>query len=116
MALAYILLFVGVALGMHFAAKLLTTFLKKIELNGINRCLGGLFGCLKWAILVSAILNLLLIIDPYICIIKPEAKHASFAYKPTLHIASVAWDKASAYLPSIPQQEQQSESRQATEK
>lgn len=98
-ALAYVLLFVGVSLFCQALGKVLQKFLKAISLNWLNKLAGGTFGGLKWALIMSVILNLLTLIDPYYELFNPEAKKASQAYQPTLRIASITWDKANALLP-----------------
>lgn len=106
-SLAYVLLFVGVTLFCKAIARLVHRFLKAISLGWLDRLAGGLFGGLKWALILSVILNLLLIPEQYVQIIKDEAKQSSELYQPILRIATISWDKMQQYLPSLPSAEDQ---------
>ena len=97
--LAYVLLFVGVALVCKLLAMLITSLLKKVDLNWINRLAGAVFGSLAWAMIVSLVLNLCIVVEPYYAVIKPEAKAASLLYKPATELASVAKGQVQKYLP-----------------
>ena len=52
---AYILLFLGIAVVLTLLAKLLTKFLRAVNLGWINRLFGGILGMLKWGILVLVV-------------------------------------------------------------
>lgn len=54
--LAYALLFIGIAVALSIMASLLSRLFKAIHLGGINRLLGGVFGMLKWGIIVLVVL------------------------------------------------------------
>ena len=101
-SLSYVLLFVGVTLFCKAIARLVHRFLKAISLGWLDRLTGGLFGGLKWALILSVVLNLLLIPEQYVQIIKDEAKQTSELYQPILRIASISWDKMQKYLPELP--------------
>ena len=49
---AYVLLFLAIAIVLSILARLLTKFLRAIHLGWANRLLGGLFGLCKYGILV----------------------------------------------------------------
>ena len=104
-SLSYVLLFVGVTLFCKAIARLINRLLKAISLSWLNRLAGGLFGGLKWALIISVVLNLLLLPEQYVQIIKEEAKQSSVLYQPILRIASISWDKMQQYLPSLPSDE-----------
>jgi len=101
-----------VSLVCKLVGKLLTGFLRKMDLNWLNRLLGGVFGALASALLVSLLLNLLTFVDPYYEVIRSEAKTQSKLYTPTLRIASVAKKQLETYLPEIEPAEE--ENRQET--
>ena len=52
---AYILLFLAIAIALSILAKLLHKFLRAIHLGWANRLLGGIFGLCKYGILVLII-------------------------------------------------------------
>ncbi len=60
---SYASLFLIVSLVLHIVAYLLTKALKFIALGWLNRLLGGLFGLLKWGLIASVVLNLMITID-----------------------------------------------------
>ncbi len=90
--LSYILIFTLTALSLHGIGLLCKKFLKKISLGWLNHLLGGVFGMLKWAILVSVLLNCFDMLDKKRHILKPETKSASYVYQPLQKVASVTWD------------------------
>lgn len=49
---AYVLIFLAIAIILSLLAKLLTKFLRTIHLSWANRFLGGLFGLVKYGIIV----------------------------------------------------------------
>ncbi len=90
--LAYLLLFLGATLCLHLIGKLIARLLRAISLGWLNHLLGCIFGGLKWALIVSVMLNCFNIVDASMHILKPEVKKASVAYKPLAKLASVTWD------------------------
>ena len=49
---AYVLIFLAIAIVLSIIAKIITKFLRAIHLGWANKLLGGLFGCCKYAVLV----------------------------------------------------------------
>ncbi len=90
--LSYILIFALTALSLHAIGLLCKKLLNTISLGWLNRLLGGVFGMLKWAILVSVLLNCFDMLDNKWHILKPETKRASHVYQPLQKVASVTWD------------------------
>ena len=87
---AYVLIFLAVGLCCKLAAMLVSRLLHAICLGWLNRLAGGLFGGLKWAIVVIILLYATTLIDPYYQIIGDDTRQTSIAYP---HI-----QKASALL------------------
>lgn len=56
---AYMLIFIGIAIVLSLLAKLLNKFLKAIHLGWANRLLGGIFGICKFGILVLLVVFVL---------------------------------------------------------
>lgn len=108
-SLAYLLLFVGVALLCKVVARIVQRFLKAISLGWLDKLVGGIFGGLKWALIVSVLLNLLIIPEQYVKIIKDDAKASSKLYGPTLSVASTSWEKMQTYLPDFQKIRQEGE-------
>lgn len=61
--LSFLLLFIIVSLVSFFIASLLNKFVKLATLAWLNRLLGAIFGFLKYALIISVLLNLYLHID-----------------------------------------------------
>lgn len=108
-SLAYLLLFVGVTLLFKVVAKVVQRFLRAISLGWLDKLAGGLFGGAKWALILSVVLNMLIIPEQYVKIIKDEAKETSKLYKPTMLIASTSWEKMQVYLPELPMKKDNAE-------
>lgn len=91
--LAYITVFLVVAISLNILGKLLKKLLHAISLGWLNRLLGAVFGTLKWALIVSVILNGVSLLDDMFGFIQPELKETSLAYEPMKSLASVAWQE-----------------------
>ncbi len=90
--LGYLLVFIVIALGLNLAGKLVEKLLSFIALGGVNKFLGGLFGAIKLALIMSVLLNGFDMLDETFSIMQPEQKEASVCYAPVKRVASVAWD------------------------
>ncbi len=60
---AYGILFFAVAFGLHFVASLITKALRQISLGWLNKLLGAVFGVLKFGLIISVLLNLLITVN-----------------------------------------------------
>lgn len=89
---AYIAIFFGVAIVLTIISKLLSKFLKAVSLGFFNRIFGGLLGAAKWALLVSVILNVVLLLNQHFQFLQPDALNGSYAVAYVSRLASVAWD------------------------
>lgn len=81
-ALAYFFIFVAVALAVFLVAKIIDKFLSIITLGWLNKTLGALFGVLKYALILSVLINLCEYAGNYVNIIPQQTKENSFLYKP----------------------------------
>jgi membrane protein required for colicin V production len=64
-----------------------------MSLGGLNKFLGGLFGALKYALIVSVLLNVFDAMDSRFPLIKAKTKEESIGYKPLLKFAPKLWDE-----------------------
>ncbi len=80
--LAYIFIFLIVALLTFLVAKILDKFLSIITLGWLNKLLGAVFGLLKYALIISVIVNLADYAGQYVKIIPQQCKENSIFYKP----------------------------------
>lgn len=80
--LSYFLVVAIVVGGLYLLAWMLTKILKAMKLGTVNRIFGGLFGLLKFALIVSAILNFVMILDNFVPIKDKPAVRNSLLYSP----------------------------------
>jgi len=93
-AVSYLVLFVAIVVVLLFIANVLTKFVSAIALGGLNKLLGGFFGILKTALIVSVLLNLFDKFDQQNHILSEETKIRSRTYEPMLNFAPRMWREA----------------------
>jgi len=92
--LAYLFLFIGIGILLLFIAKALDKVFDSIALGGLNKFLGGVFCALKYALIVSVLLNVFNGLNSKLSLIKSKTKAESIAYKPLMNLAPTLWDEA----------------------
>ena len=90
---AYLVLFITIIIGMLILANMLNKLFDSLALGGLNKFLGGIFGGLKFALVVSVLLNVFDALDSKFPIINPETKEASIGYKPFIKLGPTLWDE-----------------------
>jgi len=96
-AVSYLILFLAIVILLLFIANMLEKLFSAIALGGLNKLLGGLFGALKMALIVSVLLNVFDTFDHQYEMVKAETKNKSFAYEKMLNFAPKLWDEARKY-------------------
>lgn len=91
--LAYLFLFIAIGIGLLLLAKMLDKFFSAIALGGVNKILGGIFGGLKIALIVSVLLNVFDALDSRFSILSYETKENSIGYNPLMKLGPTLWDK-----------------------
>lgn len=91
--LSFVVVFIAIALFMMFLARSLDKLVENISLGGLNKLLGGLFGMLKYALIISISTNVFQVLDSKINIINTETKANSILYKPMLQLAPQLWEE-----------------------
>ena len=81
-------LFIVVAILCNVLASLLTRLMKAISLNGLNRAIGGVFGALKWILILTVIIAFVDILDGTLHFIQPELKQNSHVWNYAVRLAS----------------------------
>ena len=89
--LSYLVIFIAIALGLMFLAKMLDKAFDSMSLGGVNKFLGGLFGGLKYALIVSVLLNVFNALDSKVPLIKEKTTAESIGYKPLLKFGPALW-------------------------
>lgn len=87
--ISFSVVFIIIVVAVFLLAKLLQSVLKKAALGLVNRLLGLVFGVLKFAFILSIILNLINVFNNEIEFITPEKKEASFLYQPIEKVAQL---------------------------
>lgn len=91
---AYLILFIAIAILLLLLAKTLDKIFDSIALGGLNKLLGGLFAALKYALVVSVLLNVFDALDSRFPIIKSKTKIESIGYKPIMKLAPALWEES----------------------
>jgi membrane protein required for colicin V production len=92
--LTYLLLFIAIGVGLLLLANMLDKIFDSISLGGLNKLLGGIFGGLKYALIVSVLLNVFNSLDNRLHILGTETKENSIAYKPVMKLGPTLWNEA----------------------
>ena len=80
--ISFAIIFLGILIGVYAIAKLLERLIKAVSLGFVNKLAGGVFGMLKFGLILSVIILVLNAIEKNIHIIPAEAKQKSLLYKP----------------------------------
>ena len=92
--LAYIFLFIAIGVGLLFLANALNKIFNSLSLGGLNKLLGGLFGALKYALIVSVLLNVFDALDSRFSLMKQQTKEYSIGYKPLIKFGPKLWEES----------------------
>lgn len=91
MVVAYALLFIGISLLLHILARALSKLFQKVSLGWLNRLLGGIFGTLKWAIIVLTLVLCVHRLDEQFQFIQPDLKEQSIIYMQAAPLSEKMW-------------------------
>lgn len=78
--LSYIIAFILIIVALFFAGKLIESFVDALKMTFLNRLAGAVFCCVKWVVLFSILLNLLVEFDQNKVIIKEDVRENSQIY------------------------------------
>lgn len=89
---AYALLFLAIAIVLNIAGRLLSKLLKAIHLGFINRLFGGVFGALKWGIILLVVVFCVHHLDiQFHFLDKSQVVKASTLYEPFAQTADMLY-------------------------
>lgn len=91
--LAFMFLFAACLVLLILISQILDKLLSSLELGGVNKILGGVFGALKYAILLSVAFNIFDAVNSRIPLVNPETTEESFSYKPIIKLGPKLWDE-----------------------
>lgn len=89
--LSFVLMFITIAIVLMILARSLHKFAESISLGGLNKLMGGIFGLLKYALIVSLLLIVLNAVDTQLSFLNAQTKNKSILYKPMLNLAPDLW-------------------------
>ncbi len=90
--ISYILIFVATFVVMLLIIGLIEKVISKLHLSWFNYLLGAVFGGLKWAIIVSLLLNIFDVLDAKFNFVNQKNKSESALYYPILRISPTLWE------------------------
>jgi membrane protein required for colicin V production len=85
--ISFAIIFLGILILVYAIAKLLERLVKAVSLGFVNKLTGGIFGILKFGLILSVIIFVLNAIEKNIRFIPAEAKQKSLLYEPVGKIA-----------------------------
>jgi len=88
---AFAITFIGIVIGVHFAGKLLTTVASIAMLGLLNKIAGAVFGTLKVALIIGAVLVFFDSANTKLGLISEEAKNESILYHPVKDIGALVF-------------------------
>lgn len=86
---AFALTFIGIVIAVSLAGKLLTKIASFAALGILNKILGGIFGLLKIALIVSVVLSFFMKMNNTIPFVSKEQMKASILIEPIKNIAPI---------------------------
>lgn len=98
---AYSLIFLGIALFLNIAARLISRLFKAISLGWLNRLLGALFGMGKWAIVVLLLVLCVHRLDDQFHFFRDDLKQQSTIYNYTTPLAEKAWSHVQSQVSAL---------------
>ena len=78
--ICFLILFIGIVYGISLLAKMITKTLQIIALGLLNRIMGGLFGLIKWFVIISSLVLVFNQIESVISFIPQAYIAESIAY------------------------------------
>ncbi len=91
---SYTLIFILTVTGAFFISRITDKVLRSISLGWLNSLAGGVFGALKYAIVVSVLMNVFDALDSKFSFADPQKKEDSIAYYPVMKLAPSLWKEA----------------------
>lgn len=89
--LSYVVLFLGCSIVLKLIGDMLQKLMKKIQLNWINRILGGICGCIKWAAVMLVVVFVVDQVDQQFKVMPTTLTQQSIVYKPAVEAANTIW-------------------------
>ena len=85
--ISFAVIFIGILVLIFFIAKLIERFVKAVSLGFVNKLAGGIFGVLKFGLILSMLIFILNAVEKTIQVIPTQTKKSSLLYEPIGKIA-----------------------------
>ena len=85
--ISFAVIFLGILILVYAIAKLIERLVKAVSLGFVNKLAGGIFGMLKFGLILSVLIFVLNAIEKNVQLIPAEAKQKSLLYEPVSKIA-----------------------------
>lgn len=106
---AFGITFVGVVIGLYFTAKIITKLADWAHMGWANRLLGGLFGLLKFTLILSVILNLFEKINFNNFFMSEETKQESIFYDKVQYTAQLVYPQLEEWYDDLKEKSKEKE-------
>ncbi|HPW90555.1 MAG TPA: CvpA family protein [Paludibacteraceae bacterium] len=104
--ISYLLIFIVIAVGLNVLALMLEKLMKLVSLGWVNKLGGGAFGLLKFALILSILLNAFTMLNNHLTLVKPQTLNDSYLYTPikkvTEYLSFDLLDETTTKLNSTP--------------
>ena len=95
--LSYVVLFIAIAVALLILARTVDKVFDAVSLGGLSKFLGGVFGALKYALIISVLINVFEPLNQKFRFMSEEKQQNSVTYRPLLNLAPDLWDEATQY-------------------
>ncbi|HLP03797.1 MAG TPA: CvpA family protein [Paludibacter sp.] len=93
MPVAYFISFVAIGVGLLMLSRALDKLMQSMALGGLNKFMGAVVGALKYALVISVMLNIFNVFDKKFSILGEEKKNESVCYGPLMKLGPALWDE-----------------------
>ncbi len=105
-ALAFVILFAAVVIGLMLLAKTFTKLASWAGLGLVNRSLGGLFGLIKNILILSVLLNFFLKLNINNAFVEKKTLHDSVFFYPVLEVSTAIFPVLKEWFPDTTEKPQ----------
>jgi membrane protein required for colicin V production len=96
----FLMLFIGIVYGISLLAKMLTKTLQIVALGFLNRLAGGVFGLLKWTVLISTFVLVIDQLEGIVSVLPEASLQGSVTYPFFVELSSFLFEWVSQKTPS----------------
>jgi membrane protein required for colicin V production len=102
--ISYLLVFVVIVYVLSLLAKGLTKIIRSVSLGLFNKFLGGIFGVLKWGVLMSVALFFVEKLNEWISLVDPQILQNAMLYVPITQLGEFLFSWGSEWSKELPRE------------